>query len=77
MKLFDFKKRTDYGTDLIFSFLKTPKYTSLQISVSYCEYAAWPYLQITMGENKLFGIFCYFWRLGFDVDVIARTWDWM
>ena len=77
MKIFDFKNRTDYGTDLYFSFLKTSKYTALQVSVSYCEYPAWPYLQITMGENKLFGIFCYFWRLGFDVDILSRTWNWM
>ena len=77
MKLFDFKNRTDYGTDLIFSFLKAPKYTALQVSVSYCGYPAWPYLQITMGENKLFGIFCYFWRIGFGVDILSRTWNWM
>ena len=76
MKLFYFDKHDDYGIDYYFGILKTPKYTVLQCSVSYCEYAAWPYLQITMGENKLFGIFCYFWRLGFDVDIISRTWNW-
>ena len=74
MKLFDFEKREDYGTDLYFSFLKTPSYTLLQVSVSYCEFASWPYLQITLGQNKLFGIFCYFYKFGFDVDIVSRTW---
>jgi hypothetical protein len=74
LKLFGFEKRDDYGTDYYFSFLKTPKYTFLQASLSICEIPGWPYLQITMGENKLFGVFCYFWRIGFDVDVISRTW---
>ena len=73
-KLFDFEKRDDWGTDLYFSFLKTSRYTALQISVSYCEYAAWPYLQITMGQNSLFGAFCYFWKLGFDCTILGRTW---
>jgi len=73
-KLFDFEKRDDWGTDLYFSFLKTSKYTFLQVCLSLCEYPAWPYLQITMGENKLFGIFFYFWRIGFDVDLVSKTW---
>lgn len=74
MKLFDFEKREDYGTDLYFSFLKTQRYTALQFSVSYCEFASWPYVQITLGQNKLFGFFCYVWKLGFDIDVLGRTW---
>jgi hypothetical protein len=73
-KLFDFEKRDDYGTDLYFSFLKTQSYTALQVSVSYCEYAAWPYLQITVGQNKLFGIFFYIWKIGADIDIASRTW---
>jgi hypothetical protein len=74
MKLFDFEKRDDYGTDYYFSFLKTGSYTALQISVSYCEYPAWPYLQIMMGETMLFGIFFYFHRIGFDCTILGRTW---
>lgn len=73
-KLFDFEKREDYGTDLYFSFLKTQSYTFLQVSVSFCEFASWPYLQITLGQNKLFGIFCYFYKFGADIDVLGRTW---
>ncbi len=74
MKIFTFEKRTDFGTDLHFSFLKTSKYTALQVSVSYDDYASWPYLQIMMGQNSLLGIFFYFWKLGFDCAILGRTW---
>ena len=74
MKILDFEKRTDYGTDYYFSFLKTQQYTALQISVSYCEFASWPYLQITVGQNKLLGFFCYVWKIGADIDIVSRTW---
>jgi len=74
MKIFDFEKTDDWGTDLYFSFLKTSNYTALQISVSYCEYAEWPYLQITMGQNSLFGAFCYFYKFGFDINIVSKTW---
>jgi hypothetical protein len=75
MKLFDFKKREDYGTDYYFSFLKTKKHTALQLSVSYCEYdASWPYMQISIGMGKVFGVFCYFWKFGFDFDILGNTW---
>jgi len=74
MKLFHFEKQSDWGTDYYFSFLKTSKYTFLQVCLSLCEYPAWPYLQITMGENKLFGFFCYFYKFGADFDILARNW---
>jgi hypothetical protein len=74
MKLFHFEKQSDWGTDLYFSFLKAQKYTFLQVCFSLCETAAWPYLQITLGENKLFGAFCYFWRIGFDFTILGRNW---
>ena len=73
-KLFHFEKQSDWGMDYYFSFLKTSKYTFLQVCLSLCKTAAWPYLQITMGENKLFSAFCYFWRIGFDFTILGRNW---
>ena len=77
MKILDFKVRDDYGKDYYFTFLKGQKYSLLQVSFSVCEYSKWfelPHLQITMGCGKLFGIFVYFSKFGFDVDVFGRTW---
>ena len=74
MNLFDLKKSKDYGTNLYFSFLKTKRYTALQLSLSYCDYPSWPYMQISMGMGKVFGIFFYFWKVGFDFDILGNTW---
>ena len=74
MKLFDFKVRSDYGNDYYFTFLKGQKYSLIQVSFSVCEYTSLPYVQITMGMGKLFGIFAYAWKFGFDVDFVCRNW---
>lgn len=74
MKVFSFKKIDDYGTDLYFSFLKTKRYTLFQSSISYSDYPSWPYAQIVLGNGKLFGLFFYVWKFGFDFDILARTW---
>jgi hypothetical protein len=70
MKLFEYKTRDDWGKDYYISFLKGKKYTALQVS----ETAGYPYFQVQMGMGKLFGIFAYAWKFGFDVDVFGRTW---
>ena len=77
MKLFDYKTNDDYGNDYYFTFLKGQKYSLLQVSFSVCEYSKWfelPQIQITMGGTKLFGIFVYFSKFGFDVDFVSRNW---
>jgi hypothetical protein len=76
MKLFDFKVMSDYGKDYYFFFLKTKTYTALQMSFSTCEYPGWPHLQITFGSGRMFGMFAYAWKFGFDIDLFSRTWRW-
>ena len=77
MKLFQVAKwgvRRDYGREYCLTLFFTEKYSLLQVSFSVCEYTSFPHLQIIMGMGKLFGIFAYAWKFGFDVDVFGRTW---
>jgi hypothetical protein len=78
MKLFHFYKREDFGTDYSFQFFtirpKTYKWSLLQVSLSFNDYAGFPYLQITSGGNGLLSILFWVWRLGVDVDICSRTW---
>ena len=76
MKLFDYRYRDDYGKDYYFFFLKCKKYTVLQMSFNTCEYPGWPHLQITFGSGRLFGVFAYAWKFGFDIDLFSHTWRW-
>ena len=73
-KFFDYKTRDDYGKDFYFTFLKGQKYSLIQVSFSVCEYASFPYVQVNIGMGKLFGIFFYAWKFGFDIDICGRTW---
>ena len=74
MKFFDYETRDDWGKDYYFSFLKTKKYTVIQISLMVGETVDPFYLQIRMGSGSFFEFLLCTWRLGFDVSVFGRTW---
>jgi hypothetical protein len=74
MKLFNLRKKTDYGLEFVFIFFELKQFCLFQSSVSYTDYSSWPYAQIMMGNGRLFGLFCYAWKFGFDFDIIGRTW---
>jgi hypothetical protein len=75
-KLIQFNYRYDFGHDVYVQVLNVKKWSLLQVSFSYNDYAGWPYLQIHMGSNGLFGLMFWAWKLGFDVSLASRTWKW-
>jgi len=76
MKLLQLKHRNDFGDDYYLQFLTGKKWTLLQTSVSWNDFPGWPYVQVTMGSNGLFGIMFWVYKLGFDLDILSRTWRW-
>jgi hypothetical protein len=75
MKLISFKRREDYGTELYVQVLHTKRWALLQTSVSWNDYAAWPYMQIKSGMGTLLSIMVCVYKLGFDVGVCEHTWN--
>jgi hypothetical protein len=75
-KLIQFNYRYDFGHDVYVQVLNVRKWSLLQVSFSINDYAGWPYLQINMGSNGLFGLLFWVHRLGFDVSLLSRTWNW-
>jgi hypothetical protein len=73
-RLIEFVRRWDYGHELYVSFFKTSKFVVLQIAIDYSEYPGWPYLQITSGMGKLFGILINVWRIGISLDIFGHPW---
>jgi hypothetical protein len=73
-KLIEFVRRWDYGHEFYVSFLKTSKFVVLQIAIDYSEYPGWPYLQITSGMGKLFGILLNVWKIGISFDLCGYPW---
>jgi hypothetical protein len=75
-KLIQFNVRKDFGTDWYVQVLNVRKWSLLQVSFSWNDYAGLPYLQINMGSNGLFGLLFWVHRIGFDVSILSRTWKW-
>ncbi len=75
-KLIQFNYRYDFGHDWYVQILNIRRWSLLQVSVSWNDYAGWPYCQITMGSNGLFGLLFWVYKLGFDVSLLSRTWNW-
>jgi hypothetical protein len=76
MKLFQFNKRYDFGHEIYFSFLTLREYSLLQVSFDYNDIGGWPYLQISSGYGRTFSLLLTLWRLGFCLDLLARSWNW-
>ena len=76
MKLITFKHRYDYGHDWYVQILHTKRYALLQASVSWNDYASWPYLQIKSGSGSVFSLIFWVYRFGIDFGFLEHTWNW-
>ena len=75
MKLISFKCREDYGTELYVQVLHTRRWALLQVSVSWNNYASWPYIQVRTGMGSLLSLLVCVYKFGFDVGFMERTWN--
>jgi len=76
MNLITLKHRYDYGHDWYVQLLHTKRWALFQASVSWNDYASWPYLQIKSGTGSVLNIIFWAYKFGFDVGIIERTWNW-
>jgi len=76
MKLISFKHRYDYGHDWYVQILYTKYWALFQGSLSWNDYASWPYIQIKSGTGSVLNIIFWAYKFGFDIGVIERTWNW-
>lgn len=75
MKLFHYKHREDYGHDYYLTLLQVGRWCLFQS----CFYTAvfgrnFPYLSIVMGSSRLFYLSFSFWKIGFTIEFLARSW---
>jgi len=75
MKLISFKRREDFGTELYTQILHTKRWALLQASVSWNDFPSFPFLQVRTGMGSLLSVMVCVYKLGFDVDVFSRTWN--
>ena len=75
MKLISFKHRRDYGDEFYVQVLHNKRWALLQASVSWNDYAGWPYIQIKSGTGTLLSIMVWVYKFGFDIGVCEHTWN--
>ena len=69
------KVTTDkFMRDLNVQVLFTKQWALLQGSLSWCEYAGWPFLQIKFGMGSLICILFQAHKFGFSIGLFERTW---
>jgi hypothetical protein len=76
MNLITLKHRKDFGYDWYVQILNIKRWSLLQISLSWNDYASWPYLQIKSGTGDVLSIIFWVYKFGIDVDLMGRTWRW-
>ena len=76
MKLISFKHRVDYGDEWYVQILHNKRWALLQASVSWNEFAGWPYIQIKSGSGSTLSILFWVYKFGFDIGILERTWNW-
>ena len=75
MKIVSFKHKRDYGHEWYVQVLHNKQWALLQASVSYNDYASWPYIQVRTGMGSLLSIMVCVYKLGFDIGVCEHTWN--
>jgi len=75
MKLISFKHRCDYGTELYAQVLHSKRWALLQASVSWNDFASFPFVQVKSGMGSLFNLMVCVYKFGFDIGICEHTWN--
>ena len=75
MNLITFKHREDYGNEYYIQVLHSKYWALLQASVSWNDYASWPFIQVKSGTGTLLSIMFCVYKLGFDIGVCEHSWN--
>ena len=75
MRLISFKHRRDYGDEYYVQILHNKYWALLQASVSWNDYASFPFLQIKSGMGSLLSLMVCVYKLGFDMDIFSNIWN--
>jgi hypothetical protein len=75
MKLLTTERTDDFGPELRIGLLVGRRFTLLRLALGLSDYGGdLPYLQMSLGNNSVFSLFFYVWRLYIDLDFACRTW---
>ena len=82
MSLIKFEHYYDFGHDWNVQLLNVGKHfprpfkdrSLLQVSFSWSDCPCGLYFQLSSGNGRLFDVFLYLHRFGFEIDLLGNTW---
>lgn len=75
MKIFDYHKKEDFGTEHIFTLFKGKRRSFIQLEISWNDYPDFPYFQISFGNNSLIDILFWVYKFGFALALFSYNWS--
>lgn len=74
MKLIKITKKEDFGIEYIIQVINIKKLSLFQVSVSWNDYASWPYFQLKSGTGDVLNVLFWAYKIGIDFTILGRTW---
>jgi hypothetical protein len=74
VKLFDYYKNDDFGVEHVFTLFKGKRRSFIQLGLSWNEIMDSPYLQLSFGNNRVFDILFWVWKIGFCLELLGCNW---
>ena len=74
MSLVKFFHRYDFGHDWCVQILNVKGLSLLQASISWDDLPSSPFILVQISEINLFDLQTIFFKLGFDVTILGKTW---
>lgn len=75
MKLIQLQHKEDFGHEYILKLLTIRHWNLLQVSVSWNDYPASPYIQMSLGNHRLFSLLTWAYKFAFEIELCGTNWD--
>jgi hypothetical protein len=75
VKLIDFFKKEDFGTEYCLTLFKFKNRSLLQFSFGWYDYPARPSIILYMGLNSLIDVMISCWKIGLCAEVLNHNWE--
>jgi hypothetical protein len=75
MQLIKLRHCRDYGHEWVVQLITFKHWSIFQSSISWNDYAGWPFIQIKSGNGCGFSLLFWAYKLGIDIDLFANSWS--
>lgn len=66
--------RSDFNQEVYAQIGNFKGYSLAQLSLSYADYASWPFIMVSAGSGRLLSILFMLGKIGVDFDLVSPRW---